>query len=263
MPLITTNKRRNKMNKLQYNVEVLVNGRKAREYQKDGMTFIEGKQGTQYQIRVSNHSHERIKTVITVDGKSVLTDDGSEESGYIIGAFDSLKLKGFRLNEDEVSAFVFSGKGDSRAQKRFGNAKNCGVIGVNIYPEYVQPTYGYKVPESPLHDHIRKNTLDDFWGLNKTTFAPFEDDHMYDNNISCNLNQSITPQSLSKSTFDLGTGMGDNIKSGVELVDFESSINPSATFELYYASYKSLKSNDIIQKPKDKVYIPQAFCKKV
>lgn len=267
------------MNKKQYNVEVLVNGRKAQEFQKDGMTFVRGDEGTQYQIRVTNNSNRRILARITVDGRSVLTDDKDDESGYIINANDSLKLKGFRLSDDEVSAFVFSKKGDSRAQKRFGYAKDCGVIGVqiqreldiynnlqdalkNIKPQPIHPT------PYPSYPHWYNINGDGPVFGGKITSGEHS---LLDNTIQCcsassnnaTYSASVEPD-LDSGAFDMGTSMGDNIKAPVDRVDFETEGRVDATFELYYASYNSLKRNNILQKPKAKAYIPKPnYCKKV
>lgn len=275
------------MNKKSYNVEVLVNGRKAQEFQKDGMTFIRGDEGTQYQIRVTNNSNNRILARITVDGRSVLTDDKDDESGYIINGNDSLKLKGFRLSDDEVSTFVFSRKGDSRAQKRFGYAKDCGVIGVQILKEKDTP-YGWE----DIIDRLNK--------LNRPIDAPYPtyphypwtgdpihgpstvtcDNNAFKSNIDCNLHSdnlknvlrseisyskcSVDEPKLYSGTFDMGTSMGDTVKAPIERVEFETEGDVNATFEIYYASYQSLKKNNIVERPKAKAYIPKPnYCKKV
>lgn len=284
------------MNKKQYNVNILVNGRKVREFEKNGMVFIEGREGTKYEINVSNNSNKRILAVITVDGYSVLGDNKEENSGYIIDANDSLKLKGFRLDEEKVSAFVFSKKGESRAQKGFSYAKDCGVIGVKIFQEKenikenieeilkdinkkidkYQPVYPPPIhpPENPWQTPWTNPYP---WGPTMT-YGSSTTDYVLgsDGNSTCYNTCGIkTPKmrsviseedfnksSVSKNTFDLGTSMGENISSPIKMVDFEVG-KQDVIFEIYYASKESLKRNGITSKPKQQVYIPRAFCKKV
>lgn len=278
------------MNKKSYNVEVLVNGRKAQEFQKDGMTFIRGDEGTQYQIRVTNNSNNRILARITVDGRSVLTDDKDDESGYIINGNDSLKLKGFRLSDDEVSTFVFSRKGDSRAQKRFGYAKDCGVIGVQVLKERNNP-YGWEDvidKLNKLNRPIETYPTYLYYPTYPWTGDPIPyygpsitcNNNTFKSNIDCNLHSdnlknvlrseisyskcSVDEPGLYSSTFDMGTSMGDIVKAPIERVEFETEDDVDATFEIYYASYQSLKKNNIVEKPKAKAYIPKPnYCKKV
>lgn len=111
-------------------------GRPLRAARFDGRTVTVGRDGDRYVIRVENHSPSRVEAVATVDGLDVV--DGSDgdvaKRGYVIPAYDTLEIEGFRESEGSVRAFRFGATDDSYASRR-GKGRNVGVIGVAIYLE--------------------------------------------------------------------------------------------------------------------------------
>jgi hypothetical protein len=97
-------------------------------------TYVIGQQGERYTIRIENHTPRSFEAVTTVDGLDVMNGrPGSfANRGYVIGAWDSLDIDGFRQSEDEVAAFRFAKVRDSYAAQT-GDARNVGVIGVAFF----------------------------------------------------------------------------------------------------------------------------------
>lgn len=99
-------------------------------------TFVVGRSGDRYSIRVSNHSSERFEVLATVDGLDVI--DGRPGSmskrGYLVDAHQALDIDGFRRSSDAVAAFRFGSVRDSYAA-RTGSDRNVGVIGIAIFRE--------------------------------------------------------------------------------------------------------------------------------
>jgi hypothetical protein len=99
-------------------------------------SFVVGHAGDRYSIRVMNHSSERFEVLATVDGLDVI--DGRVASyskrGYLIDAYGTLDIDGFRRSSDAVAAFRFGSVRDSYAA-RTGSDRNVGVIGVAIFRE--------------------------------------------------------------------------------------------------------------------------------
>ena len=99
-------------------------------------SFVVGHSGDRYSIRVMNHSSERFEVLATVDGLDVI--DGRVGSyskrGYLIDAYGTLDIDGFRRSSDAVAAFRFGTVRDSYAA-RTGSDRNVGVIGVAIFRE--------------------------------------------------------------------------------------------------------------------------------
>ncbi len=92
--------------------------------------------GQRYKIRVTNPTSQRVEAVVSVDGLDAI--DGQTASlskrGYVVPAFGSVTIDGFRTSLNSVAAFRFSSVSDSYAG-RTGQDRNVGVIGVAIFRE--------------------------------------------------------------------------------------------------------------------------------
>lgn len=122
-------------------IAVLIKGRPISEFPHNGQVFVEGREGSPYEIEVRNDNQHRVEAVISVDGLSVLDgkDAGVESRGYIIEPRSKVVVPGWRLNGSEVARFQFGGKGESYTQAVTGSAANTGVIGVMAFREQPMP----------------------------------------------------------------------------------------------------------------------------
>jgi len=95
-----------------------------------------GDPGERYSLVIENDSDERFEIVTTVDGLDVLDgEDGSlEKRGYLIGAYSSVSIDGFRQSEQLVAAFRLGNVARSYAASK-GKARNVGVIGFAVFDE--------------------------------------------------------------------------------------------------------------------------------
>lgn len=112
-------------------------GRELPVYHHGGRTYILGSWGARYNIRVENRTARRIEAVVSVDGRDVVTGrmgDYVNGRGYLVEAYDSVVIEGFRQSLDQVAAFRFTDPADSYSS-RMGTPENVGVIGVAIFPE--------------------------------------------------------------------------------------------------------------------------------
>ena len=129
-----------------YDVNVLVDGAPAPTFWHAGETYVMGRVGERYVIRVSNHTGRRIEAVVTVDGRDVVDGkpgDFRNKRGYLVPAWGQVDIDGWRLSQAQAAAFRFSSVADSYAA-RMGNAREVGVIGVAVFPERVwrpRPVY--------------------------------------------------------------------------------------------------------------------------
>ncbi|MBK6848220.1 MAG: hypothetical protein IPG96_12025 [Proteobacteria bacterium] len=144
-----------------YSVEVWIDGRPARTFSHRGESYVLGERGRRYTLRVQNHSGRRVEIVATVDGRDVL--DGRPGSfgkrGYLLPAWGSVTIEGWRLSQQEIAAFRFSSVGESYAA-RTGDARQVGVIGVAFFPEAPLPPPVYE-PYAARDDHWGQNVPDD------------------------------------------------------------------------------------------------------
>jgi len=129
---------------------VLVDGAPASTYQWHGETYVLGQKGDRYTLRIVNHSERRIEAVASIDGRDVV--DGKpadfQKRGYLVPAWGSVDIDGWRLSESEAAAFRFSAVADSYAA-RTGSAREVGVVGVAIFPERVRPPRPIYRPSYP------------------------------------------------------------------------------------------------------------------
>jgi hypothetical protein len=101
---------------------------------------VQGEPGERFVITVKNPTAQRVEAVVSVDGRDAIT--GREASlsrsrGYIVPAFGSVQIDGFRQSLDHVAAFRFTSAGSSYSA-RMGTPENVGVIGVAFFPERAQ-----------------------------------------------------------------------------------------------------------------------------
>ena len=105
-------------------------------HQKDGRYYIVGVPGHEYAVRIRNCTNARILVVTSVDGVNVISGDTAapSQSGYVLDAWGSVEISGWRKSLERTAAFYFTDLGDSYAA-RTGRPQNVGVIGVAVFQE--------------------------------------------------------------------------------------------------------------------------------
>jgi len=106
-------------------------------------TYVVGRDGDRYAIRIRNHDRQRFEVVASVDGLDVI--DGSKagfgKRGYILEPYGTLLIEGFRRSSSAIASFRFGSVADSYAG-RTGSDRHVGVIGVAMFGErYNEPVY--------------------------------------------------------------------------------------------------------------------------
>lgn len=123
----------------QFDMTVCVNGRPIREYGHRGLTFVEGRKNQPYTIKFRNNSARRVLAVISVDGVSAV--DGkpadNDSRGYIIPAYASAEIKGWRTSKRETHKFVFDTKTKAYSTQGQKEDTNCGVVAVKVFDEKI------------------------------------------------------------------------------------------------------------------------------
>ena len=135
-----------------YELQVLVDGVPVRTFDQAGETYVMGELGARYTLRIVNHTGRRVEAGTSVDGRDAIDGKSADvrtKRGYLVPAWGSVDVDGWRLSRAEVAAFRFSAVADSYAA-RTGSARDVGVIGVAIFPErYVAPRPLYVPPRQP------------------------------------------------------------------------------------------------------------------
>ncbi|MBY0455199.1 MAG: hypothetical protein K2Q11_10025 [Burkholderiaceae bacterium] len=201
-------------------VEVLGGPRRARNFPifyKTGRWYVGGQEGQPYRLQLRNQTGGRLLVVVSVDGLNVLSGEAAraQQSGYIVNAYDTVTVEGWRKSLDEVAQFVFTGSADAYAE-RTGQGGNVGLLGFAVFEEYQPPAIAYE-------DHPRAR-MESRAGGPAAMPAP-----------------SAPP---------LGTGHGERIDSPVYRAEFQrTSARPVEVLRLQYASLIELEQRGIAQRP--------------
>lgn len=198
-------------------------GRTLPIFEHEGRLYVAGEPRHQYELRVRNSSAARVLAVTSVDGVNVITGEtaAQEQSGYVLGAWDSVRIEGWRKSLDEVATFYFTRLADSYAA-RTGRPDNVGVIAVALFREY-QPAYRPCCPR---------------WHDRPDAPAPQASAEASDE--------------LAKRESQLGTGHGHREASPAQYVDFRrGSSTPDETIAIYYDSRRNLVAQGVLpQRPR-------------
>lgn len=288
---------------MSYDINITVNGNRCKQFSFQNKTFIEAKQGSEYVIEIKNNHYKRILAVAAVDGLNVLTGKTASEtdSGYIIDAYHSEKIKGFRFSDDEWAMFRFGYKfnGQTYAQsKQDGSEKNCGVVGIRLFYEQ-EPLVIYNTPvvtwSNPLPTPISPSwppsyptwptiTCEGLGGVSdggytsNVNFMASMDMASDDSQPKAQYNSCLRSDSGVKSRssgimsrrlcsspepkgFDMGTEWGRKEQSKVHTVNFEKGCL-AHSLDIYYASRESLIEMGVPLTNNLKVNLPQSFPEK-
>jgi hypothetical protein len=261
-----------------YEVNILVNGSRCKQYSHEGKIFIESKEGSEYTIEVKNNTWQRVLTVCSVDGLDILNGKPAKEtnSGYVISGYSNGKFDGFRLSDNKVAKFVFDYKNASyAASKKDGSEKNVGVIGVRIFNEKIQPQVTIKtvyLPTTIWVDQTWTNNITGGYGNSITDNSYYPKVTACSCNNETNTNTNINYHKLGmcdmtheySSTargFDMGTKYGEAKESRVVEVEFERGFL-AFTQNIYYASRQSLIEMGIHLGNEKQVSFPEPFTDK-
>ena len=276
-------------------LQVLVNDRPVREYGHQGRTYVAGHKGSRFTLKLRNNTAQRVLAIPSIDG--LCACDGqpatAASKGYIVAAYATVEIKGWKQSLSETADFVFTDKGTSSYAAQTHGAQNCGVIAVKVVAERYTPPpppptqviireehHHYPPPQYP-HWHpwptivyascSTGNVGAASSGLGS---APSTAQYTCDlgNAVSNSLSLGPTvsamfsevaaamPLADSTPDFTLGTGYGQVRQDVVTEAIFERGLE-LATFEIYYSDEAALSAVGVplnksaqISKP-----VPQAF----
>ncbi|MGQ0587614.1 MAG: hypothetical protein ACT4PK_10505 [Gammaproteobacteria bacterium] len=191
----------------------------------EGRRYVVGEPGHEYQLVLRNGSGGRVLAVTSVDGVNVVTGETADpaQGGYVLGAYDSLAIQGWRKNLDETAAFFFTPHRNSYAARN-GRPFDVGVLGVALFREkrVYRPWFEGRAPDE----------MDD-----RSADAP-----------------SAAPEAQGRRSEQdkLGTGHGRREHNAARYTEFErASDMPDEILTIYYDSRANLVAQGVI--PRNKV----------
>lgn len=225
------------MNSTEHSIEIRINGKTLREYYHDGNYFIEGREGSKFDILIRNNSYRKAKAIVSVDGLDVIKGEpaGINSSSYIVDPHSSIIIEGWRTSNNTVAEFLFKDKRKSYSKKMNYGTDNVGVIGAMFFHEKVKPIVNNLWLGSGQSNNYPPNFMPTSWSTDQYSI-----------------------RSMAVGTNSLGTGFGNDVQSNAyedHTTKFEP--NPYDTLCLYYDSRAGLEKRGIIIDPSKSM--PNAF----
>ncbi len=216
-------------------ITVLIDGARAKIYNCRGRYYIEGRNGRDYSLLITNLTGRRIKVSAAVDGLDVI--DGRNASfdkpGYIINPYSNANIKGWRISDHEVASFKFGPISESYAMK-MDRPSEIGVMSFGFFEErhpeiYIQ-SYDYSIKKYKSAGEIADRPSCAADGGNKSSE-----------------NSRSTKSRMPLADEQLGTEFGERRDSRVSHTVFQSETSyPRAAVKINYASYNELVKLGVI-----------------
>ncbi len=226
-------------------------------YNRYGKTWVAGKPGHRYSVRLSNRTGGRVMAVLSVDGVNAVSGEtaGSDQNGYVLDAWQSTEILGWRKSLDEIAQFNFTSLPNSYAA-RTGRPTNVGVIGVAVFTE--------RAPVITYRDQRRR--------YDAPASAPYEAEDRQSAEPMTSAVDAAAPESIRENSAELakaegrassdhsvaqpqrkagaerlGTGHGAREDSRVVYTQFtRSSSRPAEQLGIWYDSYRKLVAQGVI-----------------
>lgn len=221
-----------------YELQVLSGGVPVPTFFQSGGAYVMGQLGERYTLRVVNHTGRRIEAVVSVDGRDVVDGRGADyrsKRGYLVPAYGTVDIEGWRLSNAQVAAFRFSAVADSYAA-RTGSAREVGVIGAAIFPErYVPRPRPLELP--PPRDYGEPDAeLYEGRGADKSSSDSASAGAPRANAAPSSPSRSLAEAESARRRPGLGTEFGEAVGSSVREVSFARA-NPTSPAVVLGARY--------------------------
>ncbi|MBS0589848.1 MAG: hypothetical protein JSR65_04340 [Proteobacteria bacterium] len=246
-------------------------------YARDGKFFVAGTPGHRYSVRIANRIGERVLAVLSVDGVNAVTGQTAspDQSGYVLDAYQSTDVAGWRKSTDEIAQFNFTALSSSYAAKT-GRPDNVGVIGVAVFREKPLdlPWREGKIASAPLADRYSPPPSPPAQPASPkpapASVPPGAAEAETASRSAAPAGAPARAESsadssaarLRKPEESLGTGHGARETSHVSWTQFaRASSQPNEVVSLWYDSYNNLVARGVIpQPPPPRRFVePQAF----
>ena len=228
-------------------------------YRARGTSYVAGRPGDRYAVRLTNRSGGRVLVILSVDGVNAVSGETAAvgQTGYVLAPYQSAEITGWRKSFSEAAAFYFTALPDSYAA-RTDRPDNVGVIGAAVFRERVaEPPRGWLDRQPPVARERADNssgpeTERRAQGAAADSAAP-----------STAPSASMRPERdafARQQEKKLGTGHGEREYSPTSQTAFErASTQPAEIVQVRYDSYANLLAAGVIARPRPAWRTPDAF----
>jgi|APSaa5957512622_1039677.scaffolds.fasta_scaffold00738_15 hypothetical protein len=235
-------------------VEIIVGGCALQSVHHNGQHYVMAPLDGEYQIRLTNTHPSRRLAVPTVDGMNVVQVDKDGKGathdgpGYVLEAWQSVTIPGWRRSESEVANFTFAGQGESYSEQTGRGSTNLGVIGVAVFDEKPDPLAAIFQKQRICRGH---GTVDPFEGTGSLPRAQWstlsrDPQTLSHQSATKGVTRRVSVNSVSTSTTasvpSVGTGYGAAAAFHTKTTTFRRQEQPSEVLVLRYATQDQLIS---------------------
>jgi hypothetical protein len=228
-----------------------------------GASWIAGRPGDRYAVRLTNRSGGRVLVVLSVDGVNAVSGETAApgQTGYVLGPWATAEITGWRKSYAEAAAFYFTALPDSYAA-RTDRPDNVGVIGVAAFRERVPPAVPRPFDAPPVASH-RLDGAERQDPERRAQAAGAGEAAADSRAANAPPSTAAAPalrdlDSLAKAE-KLGTGHGEREYSPTTQTTFErASAQPAEIVQVRYDSFANLVANGIVGRPRPPV-TPEPF----
>lgn len=224
-----------------------------------GSTWVAGRPGDRYAVRLTNRSPGRVLVVLSVDGVNAVSGETAAvgQTGYVLGPYQTADITGWRKSYSEAAAFYFTALPDSYAA-RTGRPDNVGVIGAAVFRERVpEPPMGGWFQPPLAKDHAANGAFD---GERQKSAAADSVAPAAPVTQEPSASRRAQSELAARDEKKLGTGHGEREYSPTSETAFErASSQPAEIVQVRYDSYQNLLAMGVIPRPRPIPRQPDAF----
>ena len=208
-----------------------------------GRLYLEAREGSRYAISLRNRSGERVGVALSVDGLDVISGERTPGPGsatprmYILDAWNSTTVRGWRTSLSEVRQFTFVDEGASYAARSGAFNGRVGWIEVAVYRQRTPYVARQGFESGPASRPLERNRSSDDDGR-QTADAPAAAAEAPRKELRSGGrgNQPSFP----------GTGWGPRAADPAVLVDFDPEPRPCQVVTMRYEYADALRSLGVL-----------------
>jgi hypothetical protein len=229
-------------------------------YPHRGASWVAGRPGSRYAVRLTNRSGARVLVVLSVDGVNAVSGETAAvgQTGYVLAPYQSAEITGWRKNLSEAAAFYFTALPDSYAA-RTDRPDNVGVIGAAVFREREREPerrpFSRAEPEVSATDASRPRAAAPAAPAHAQAQAQAQGE---------SVGSALRANEMSKSSGALrderlGTGHGEREYAPTQHTAFDRATErPAETVRVRYDRYENLLASGVIRAPRVPP-VPEAF----
>jgi hypothetical protein len=227
-----------------FNVEVIVGGDPLEVLYGRGRSYVEARDGAEYDLLLRNPLPVRVAVALSVDGLNTIDarrTNAWTASKWVIEPYGSIRISGWQMSSSRSRRFYFTTERDSYAA-RLGRTSDLGVITAVFYRESVPRTYTPPPPRYEEDEHVRPQSRRE---------APAEKEPRAESGAGKSRgadSASVAGQPRADDGY-AATGIGRSVEHEVEWTQMNLERGPAAEVTIRYEYHDALVRLGLLPRP--------------